>query len=252
MKRWIIAATCLALLIAMVVIYCLPPPPSTPAVAMPTPNGYTELADAGQMVGPPPDDIDQAEPSELMEFLDANRSALAGVRKALRYDSRVPIEYSAEFLVQASNGLNGIRQAARLLMAESRLAEQQGRMADAAKANLELIVLSQKASNGGLLVHFQVGSAYERWAWTSLLRIAPTLTSEERSQFLSDFESISYQRRPMEVYDERELRLAIASHGRLITFIARRQANQVYERCVEIDNQRQTLMKEVLAKMAEP
>ncbi len=251
MKKGLVAAAFAALLIALLVIYLLPSPSTVPPPALPMPNAYLELVEVGRLVVNVPEDLDQADAETLRAFLDGNPDLIPVITEAIKHESLVPLEYSENAGAMAMKETSAIRQAARLLMAEARLAELEGRMADAAKANLNLIALSQRTSRGGLLLHFQVGVAYERAGWSSLLRIAPSLTAEERRDFLAKLESLQYQRESMDDFAERERTISVRTSGRWMTFIMSRQANQVVDACKVLDEQMKQMKQSVVEVMSQ-
>lgn len=222
---------------------------SRPAVNLPTPNTYDLLVQAGSHVGKPPDNIEQATTKELAAFLAANEGVLPLIRQALQHESRVPIDYAADFLSQELDRIRAIRQSFRLLMAEARLAEQQGRNAKAAETYLELIDLSRKMSRGGLLIHLMLGGAYERVAWTGLLRIEPSLSPEEKGRFLVKVESMDDQPDDLDATMERERALSTAVNGWFITQLGSRLPNAAIDRSAQLQAEMRKLRRDVRQAM---
>ena len=218
---------------------------SIPTVNLPTPNAYDLLVQAGSQVGKPPDNIEQADAKELAAFLAANDGVMPLIRQALQHESCVPIDYAADFLSQELDRTDAIRQTARLLMAEARLAEQQGRNAKAAETYLDLVDLSRKMSRGGLFIHLMLGAAYERVAWAGLLRIEPSLSPEEKGRFLAKIKSIGDQPEDLQATIDRERALSTAVNGWLITRLGSRLPNEEIDRSVQLQAELRKLRQDV-------
>ena len=134
-------------------------------------------------------------------------------------------------------------------MAEARLAEQQGRNTNAAETYLDLVDLSRKISRGGLFIHLMLGAAYERVAWTGLLRIAPSLSPDEKGRFLVKIESIRDQPAELDATMDRERALSTAVNGWFITQLGSRLPNAEIDRSAQLQAEMRKLRQDVRQAM---
>jgi hypothetical protein len=117
-----------------------------------------------------------------------------------------------------------LRQIARLLWADARLAELDGDLGIAAEKYADLVRFSQQTSNGGLLIHLQSGIAYERLGWEALLRLAPSLSKDQKIAVRNRLVSTDRSALKVEDYMRREMALATATHGRFLVFMMSRSS----------------------------
>ena len=134
--------------------------PSVPAVVLPNPNGFPQFLVIGRRIVGTPDDISTSDANTLKRFLDSNAAALDESLAALQVECIVPIEYTAAYQQRVVDDIRPLKNVARLLWADARLAELVGDSAEAAEKYAEVIRFSQKTSNGGLIIHLQSGIAY--------------------------------------------------------------------------------------------
>jgi hypothetical protein len=131
----------------------------------------------------------------------------------------VPIEYTVAYQERVSDDVGPLKNVARLLWADARFAELDGELEEAVKKYVEVIRFSQKSSNGGLLIHLQSNVAYERLGWEALLRLAPSLSKDQKASLRAQLASTNRASLKIDDYMAREKALAAASHGRLMVFI---------------------------------
>jgi hypothetical protein len=128
---------------------------------LPSPNGYDDFVKAGAMLGPPSYDYSKMPMEELKAYVGTNQDALRLVRLGLTRECQVPTEDSADYIRRHITDLSCIKSVARLISAEGRLAEMEGRFADAARSHLENVRYGQVSANGGLIIDKLVGIAVE-------------------------------------------------------------------------------------------
>jgi hypothetical protein len=172
-----------------------------PAVVMPVPNAYDDYVAAGQLcraaggasVVPPaapgargpgnrsftPGFSPQKEayepdvPLELVRATVArNRAALARLRQGFRKQYRAPPVLS---FTQLFPELADYRSLARVLVAEGKLAEREGRPRDAVRSYLNCLHLGVDAPRGGSLIHGLVGIAIQQIGLKALQEVADRL-----------------------------------------------------------------------------
>jgi hypothetical protein len=152
----------------------LPAYPTTPVV-MPVPNGFDDLVEAvrlsrrdrqGRLLYVPP-----ALP-ELRALVSRNRPALSRLRQGLARPCRRP---PLSHLSHGFSELDGFRQLALLLVAEGRLAEREGRTADAARSYLDCLRLGIEEGRGGGLMQGDFSLLIQRLGMKSLQEVTARL-----------------------------------------------------------------------------
>ena len=118
---------------------------------------------------------------------------------------------------------------------------------------LNVIRYSQKTSNGGLLIHLQSGIAYERLGWQALLKLAPSLSNDQKSALRKKLASTNRAALKVEDYMTREKALATAAHGRFIVFMASRafDADASEERTLKLIKDMQSAREQVMKALSE-
>jgi hypothetical protein len=138
-----------------------PPPEPTPAIALPSPNGFDAcVAATGKLpsvsstspLGQPM----TADPAALRAALKPARPALNELRQALRLPYLTPPVTSPAAMFPY---LAQFRQAARCFSAESRVAQSEGQRGDAIQRALDAVDFGGHAGRGGTLIHHLVGLA---------------------------------------------------------------------------------------------
>jgi hypothetical protein len=203
------------LLLLCFVAYVWVSVPSAPPVVLPNPNGFPQFLDIGRSVVGTPDDIAVSDADTLKRFLVSNAAVLDESLAALQFECVVPIEYTAAYQQRVVDDIAPLKNVARLLWADARLAELDGDAEEAAGKYAEVIRFSQKTSNGGLLIHLQSGFAYERLGWQALLKLAPSLSKQKKAALRKQLASTNRDALKVEDYMIRERALATAVHGRL-------------------------------------
>ena len=143
----IAVAVCFVAVILTVVIFSIrQPPPSSP---LPNPNGYDDLLKAGQSVTGKLDGLSDLDHDALRALVATNAEALQLLRLGLSRKCAVPTDATIAYFGSISGDLIGLKSLARLLAAEGRLAEMEGRPADAARSYVDAIRLGAGMSRGG-------------------------------------------------------------------------------------------------------
>ena len=173
-------AVVLSALIAMT-IWAIPEPPSPPAV--PDPNGYDLLVRAGRLIDPAATpnggDIGAADPEMLRGWVDDHRRALDLADRGLVLPSGVPLQF--DYLEPSFDDLGPIRMLGRLMHAEVRALQAEGRSAEAADRAMSLVRLGPHATRNGLLLHRMLGVALERIGLDALAALIDDLEPEARA-----------------------------------------------------------------------
>jgi hypothetical protein len=143
------------------------PPP------LPSPNGNDDFVKAQKLIVGNPADFDRGSLEELRKHLAENAGVLKLVREGLAKQCLVPVLFSTNHLVLRS--LSDVKKVARLLEAEGRLAELEGRTNDAARVCLETIRYGEESSRGGVMIDRLVGIVCETIGVNSLQKIMGAL-----------------------------------------------------------------------------
>jgi hypothetical protein len=227
--------------------------PSVPPVVLPNPNGFPRFLRSGRNVVGTPDDISAADANALRKFLTSNIEILNESLEALQIECVVPIEYTAAYQQRVVDDVAPLKNIARLLWADARLAELDGHPEEAAEKYAEVIRFSQKISNGGLLIHLQSGIAYERLGWQALLKLAPSLSKDQQAALSKQLASTNRAALKVEDYMIREKALAMAAHGRFMVFIMSRasHADVSEERTRQLIKEMQRARERVMKALSE-
>lgn len=222
-----IAAQCLVCL--LVVALALPPayvvwqlnhPLPVPDLPAPQPNGMDDIVAAGDALGASPILSANVEPKSTEE-LAAEVAKYAGdyqrLRLGLARDVRAqPWAENGKVLDSLVMGLRvnpSVRQAARALMLESQLAQQQKRYGDAARIALENVHLGQAVARDGLLVDYLTGVAIEDMGDRSLYPVLPQLNAAECREITAALAGMERRRESIEDVLRRERILSENLYG---------------------------------------
>jgi hypothetical protein len=248
----VLLITAILLLLCLVAFVWLSVP-SAPPVVLPNPNGFPQFLVIGRTIVGIPANIADSDADTLERFLDSNAAVLDESLAALQLECMVPIEYTAAYQQRVVDDIRPLKNVARLLWADARLAELEGDLEEAAEKYADVIRFSQKTSNGGLLIHLQSGIAYERLGWEALLRLAPSLSKEQQAALRKQLASTNRAALKVEDYMTREKALATVVHGRFIVFITSRasdvDANE--QRSLKLIKDMQSAREQVMQALAE-
>jgi len=179
-----------AFVTALVLVYALWPEPKVdPAPPLPSPNGYDDFVKAGKLLDPITSDYSKMPPEELRAYVGTNQEPLRLISLGLTRECRKPIEYSKVYYQQHGKELSDIKRLTKLISAEGRLAEAEGRHGDAARSHLDNLSLGQLSSNGGLIIEKFVGLAVETIGIFGIERVADRLTSSEAREIIEGLQA---------------------------------------------------------------
>jgi hypothetical protein len=170
------------------------PPP------LPDPNGFDDFVEARSLFASPAWNWDEVESTALKEMVAGQAQALSVMRQGFLKECRVPMSDSEEWLP----ALTGVKSLAQALCAEARLAQEEERMADAAKSCIDMFRLADAATSGGVLIHALVRGATDGIAESQVRVLMPELSSDEARQIASRLEQILSDREPFKVMQKRE------------------------------------------------
>ena len=153
--------------------------PQPPAfIALPVPNGYDAFLQAGALVQQQTGNFTKMNEVELHDLVEANSNALQVARAGLMEKSRVPLQFSEQFILNHSSEALHIRLLAEAFAAQGRLAEMEQRTNDAARAYLDAARLGINSRQGGMLIDAMLGCGTEGLGTTRLQNIVPSLDSK--------------------------------------------------------------------------
>lgn len=179
-------------------------PVPIPRVDALDPNGYLALAKLG-------DELEQADtlslesPSEtqIREFVAANCQQLQEARAALELPHTAPVRYEDAELHWFSS-LQGLRQLARGMVNEGKVAALDGRPDAAAAIDLDVMHLGQIASQGGLYVDSLVGGAIESSGVSELCKIRQSISPKTARHLVEALKRLDARRESLEAVAQRE------------------------------------------------
>jgi hypothetical protein len=188
-------------LIALGLVAFRPAPPPPP---LPNPNGYDDFLAADKLVVGDALNLYDVKDEELRTIVGQNRAALQAVRQGLTKECQMPLTNDAQYLSQETHHLIQLRKLAFQLIGEGKLAEIEGRRADAVQSYLDEIRFGQEVGRGGLMVEKLLGIACERVGLSVLQGLAPKLSSEESSKLTKALEEIDGRRERWEAVLRRQ------------------------------------------------
>jgi len=195
-----------ALLLAVMaaVFFLWPAPPSVIGPPLPSPNGYDDFVKAGTMLATLSTDYTKMSMEELKACLSTNQEPLRLLRLGLTRECRIPTEDSADYIQRHITDLMGIKKMAQLLSGEGRLAEMEGRFADAAKSHLDNMRYGPASANGGLIIDKLVGVAVENIGTEGIERIVGKLDAHQAREVITILEAADARSTPATVFLARD------------------------------------------------
>ncbi len=165
--------------------------------AHPSPNGHDDLTRAGALIqGPWPGggDLAKADLEAVRPFLAANEPALELARLGLMRECVASFPNSQEGLTKNGEDQGRIRSVSRLIRAQARVFEADGRLVDASRNCRELLELGQAATQGGMGNDMALGSVLQGQALDRLRSLRDRLPADECRAILRDLESLDRRR----------------------------------------------------------
>lgn len=225
--------------------------PSVKAIPLPTPNAYDTLADAGNMVVKEAELFDLEDVEKLKEFVQVNSAAFVLIDDATKQQAVVPINYESGEIASEIDSVSAIRQALRLQLAKSKIADVEMDPINSATEYARLLTLANKTDEGGLLLHFQVASAYRRAALQGLYEVAGELDEKMKDEVASIMAINGTRPLDMDAVMQREEALAKSQHGVFMGTIMRWHTGSqaAIEQAKAIDAEIQLLEKSVFMSL---
>jgi len=241
LSQGVVCAAALASLAILVPAYraMLPPQPRA-AVAMPDPNGYDELVRLGQSL------------NWSMNSDQDNANSLVLVREALKLPSRVPL-LNSPYFGTAKTDFGILRNLARALAAQAKLAERQGRQADAVDIYLDIVQAGDTASRGGLLLHELVGIAIRGIGLHGIEPLAGQLNAAELAMLRKRLERSAEKQQPFERFLERDEAFCSANYGwfyRLLMALDHSLVGPAYQAATTAMHRSEAHLRLILAEAA--
>ena len=187
-KNILLVIVSLFLILVVGVFFSLWNPTPPPVVKMPVPNGYTSFVEAEALVQKQTFDFATMDALQLRSLVDANSNALQTTRVGLAEKSRVPVEFSQQYISTHMTELGQMKLLAFAFLAEGRLAEMERRTNDAARAYFDLMRLGINSREGGPLIDNLVGIAVEAMGTSPLQNLAPYLDAKTSAKLVHEFE----------------------------------------------------------------
>ena len=170
------------------------------------PDGYDELiAAAGTIQGrwPHEGDWTRADPAELRLFVARNDPTLRRLQSALEHGGSVRFADSQAGLTDLMNRQAQARTVSRLLFAAARVAHEEGRFADQARLDLEILALGQMMTQGSIGVSAQMGWVVQSQAIGQLRQLHDHLDTFDLRSCLTQLEALDRRRTSLEAIDQR-------------------------------------------------
>ena len=183
-------------------------PLPVPDLPVPQPNGIDDIVAAGTALASSPILSTSVEPKSTEELAaevakyagDYSRLRLGLTRDILAtvWAKDGKIDTAAVFSLAPLDVRQAVREAARALMREAQLAQQQNRYGDAARIALDNVHLGQAVALGSLLVDYLTGAAVEDIGNESLYQVLPQLNAGQCREMIAALAAIERRREPIE------------------------------------------------------
>jgi hypothetical protein len=154
---------------------------------LPVPNGYDDLVEAGREISGEPPSVSPSESADvptLKTLVETNQEPLRLARLGLSRECGVTLGDTRQQLETHLHETGIVRKVSRLLVAEAKVAESEGRDADAADSYLDLYRLGRKSSAGGLMIDGNLGYAFESLGSIGLSGIRARLAPAEQKRVM--------------------------------------------------------------------
>jgi len=258
-RNWLIALPILAfpfvLFFGFLVFMEEPLPPLAP---LPNPNGYVDLAKAGQMIKGVVSDYEKASLEQLRGIVFTNAEALVLARSALSNQCAVTLQFSRAYITNHLPVFIGFRALAQAFACEGKFAEKENRFNDAAKSYLDTVHLGNEAGRGGILVDEMIGIAIGSLGVGQLQTIVTNLDVKTCRETAATLETLSSQRQTWSETLQQEnawSRRSFSSlQGRIIRLYYQlaysRTREQNYQRAIDTINSTQKKESQLLIALA--
>ena len=182
----LVVASLLILLPTAALYWRLANPLPMPETVVPNPNGYEEIVRAAKVISSVNSpDFDTATLAQLKAY-DAQCGSVYGVvHAALAKPCQVPVRSVDRDMKELWADINAIREIARALYGQGKLAASEGRKADAIAAYLDDIRLGQASQRGGLVIDLLVGLTFESMGHGGIADLRKSLSAGECRAFLA-------------------------------------------------------------------
>ena len=193
-RNWVITLLILAspflLFLGLLIFWNAEPLP--PVAPLPNPNGYEDLVKAGRVIKSMAG-YDQTNEQQLAELVATNAEALRLLQAGLSNQCRVPLQFSENYMANHLNDLASFKRLAQVLAAEGRLAEMEGRPADAARSYLNALHLGTESARGGVIIDQLVGTAIEAIGVAGLQKLVDRLDAKSCREIAATLETLDAQ-----------------------------------------------------------
>lgn len=184
------------------------------ATELPTPNGQTYFALAGESLGtvriPEPEtDI----PAAIAQFVSDHGEALALVRTGLELECQTVIVWDMNYTMDDMNRIQGVRQVGRAFRAEASMYANADNYGQAAQSGVDCVRFAHEISRGGLQIHFLVALAIEGIGTAELHRFLSRLGASDCRAASMHLLRIDAAREPMSEIQERDELWCRVSYG---------------------------------------
>lgn len=180
---------------------------------LPQPNAYADLLDAARQLTLPQGDLAELSALALREIAATNRAALVTVPAAVRAPSGVPLKTDRGWSDQHTADTRHLKRLAVALSLESRAQFLEGKTNASAHALLDVILLGQAMTRGGLLVDALNGLAVETIGAASLRSQLARLDAASCRAAAQELEAAEARREPVERILKTEKAWTAASFG---------------------------------------
>lgn len=215
-------------------------PPFVPP-PLPQPNGYDDLLRAAEMLAPRTGFYDEMGPEELVAIVEHNRPALALVRGALDKGCAVPVDWSRDPAVSATDPTlldqaSAMRQLARAFVADMRVNLANGQADETVVSGLAAFRLGKKCYRDGLMIDYLVGLAVQGVAINEFRQLVAQ-DQTARAEILRRLVPLLETGESAEEVIQRELGYIKSASRGYIGWIVRLNFNQMMEASVEAARQ---------------
>ena len=176
----LVAASLLILLPTVALYWRLANPRPMPDTVVLNPNGYDDLIRAGKLLSAvTAPDFDNVTQSQLKAYVAQCGGVYGAVHDALARRCQAPLRWDDKDGHELMAAIDALRNVARALYGQGKLAASEGRRADAIAAYLDNIRLGQASQRGGLYIDLMVGIVCEGMGDSGIADLRKSLSAGE-------------------------------------------------------------------------
>jgi hypothetical protein len=165
---------------------------------MPVPNGIDDLQRASKALKGNYDELNKIGTNELRALVEGDAETLKTARIGLNRKCRVSLPPYSSGFGEYMGPIGQLRHLAQAFVAEGKLAELSGQTETAADSYVDVMLLGQQISQGGIMIHQMVGISIEMMGSTRFQKVLERLNAATCHRLAEKLEVMENEREPVE------------------------------------------------------